>query len=377
MSLHSLLARYVDRPGASDALSDSDALAAQVLAALPRTSTLPDADHDDARTVASVVAILRHRLDGMPILEAVAYAWTAARDESIRDSARAATPADDDADTLAQLAEALPDRTTLPRAATYRPDAAYGWTVSDVVTVALSLLDDSQRDLLALVLSAPEESYGAGGRSDLLLPGGAWLCSAAALSGMVPDGTDPRSRTGRRLLADARAALSSLRDACAVVTAWSSATRARDYWTDDARAVADAVADAVARDLDARGTTCATGTATSGPASPVVVRYRDSLADAWRVVVTEHEETSTDDAGEETTTSTACAHLLSLSPDDAARALDSLYAVPAYVRTRATLDADAWADRLGWTPGPVRKSRSRKGSRVGSTGPTVPVGRRP
>lgn len=361
MSLHSLLTRYTDRPGAFDALSDSDALAAQVLAALPRTSTLPDADHDDARTVASVVAILRHRLDGMPILDAVAYAWSAARDESIRDAARAAVPADDDADTFAQLAEALPDRTTLPRAATHSPEAAYSWTVSDVVTVALSLLDDDARALVDVLANVPGESWWGG------MPERDALMAACVLAGV---------RANRRTIrSDAARALSSLRDACAVVTDWSSAVRARDYWTDDARAVADAVADAVARDLDARGTRSATGTSTSGPASPVVVRYRDTLDDAWSVVVTAHEETTTDETtGEETTTAHPCAHLVTLSPDDAARALDDTRAVPAYVRTRATLDADQWAERLGWTAGAVRKSRSRKGSRVGSTGPTVPIG---
>lgn len=375
MSLMSLYSRHTLPQG----VTVDNATARAVLAALPRTSVLPDADHDDTRAVASWVALCKHA-DGMPILDAVAYAWTAARDESIRDAARAAIPADNDADSFAALVEALPDRTTLPRAATYSPEAPYAWTVSDTVTVALSLLDDNARALVDLVLSAPEEAYGQGtGRAGL--PSGAWLCSAAALSGLLPDGTDPQSRAGRRLLADTRAAIAALREACAVVESWSANVRARDYWTDNARTLADALADAVAATLDARGTRSATGTATSGPASPVVVRYRDTLSDAWQVVVRTETETEIEIDPETETVSeieieTTTRTLYALSEIDAAAMLAEPYALSAYSRTRTTREADAYAERLGRTAGAARKSRSRKGSRVGSTGPTVPVGSR-
>lgn len=367
MSLASLYARHTLPEG----VTADDEMARAILAALPTTSALPD--HDDVRSVAAWVALCKHA-DGMPILEAVAYAWTASRDESIRDAARDAVPASDDDGSWDALVESLPDRTTLPRAATYSPEAPYTWTVSDTVTVALSLLDDNARAVLALVLAAPEESWTVNGVRGGL-PAGAYLCSAATLAGLLPEDTDPQSRAGRRLLALTREALASLREACAVVVAWSANVRARDYWTDDARAVADAVADAVAVALDARGTRQATGTSTSGPASPVVIRYRDTIGDPWQQVTREHVETpATDDAP---AVVVLLRYLLPLT-DDAARAtLAASSAVRPFRPEQATREADRWADLLTTSAGAVRKGRSRKGSRVGSTGPTTPVGARP
>lgn len=353
MSLSSLTAAALDsRP---DALSSLTAeTAAALLSALPVRSTLSDVDHEDARSVAVIVAAAS-LADGRTLADSVAYAWRAALTEATRDAAHA-LPIDsaDLADTVRPV--------TLSRSATPDPAAPFRTTPADVLTMAIVLAresDDRTGDLLDVIGACRADSWHGG------LPTREALASTAALLRVK---VNPRT-----VRADAAAALAIVADYAETVTAWVSyAHPAAVTWTEDGRTLADALAvPSGLPSCNALHPTSQTGESMSGPASAVVIRHRDTLADAWHAVTeTYSEAVETDDGPEMVERETVT--LRSLTESRAAETLADAHAVKAYRRTAAVMASDGWADRLAWSPGRVAKP-SRKPSRVGSTGPTVPV----
>jgi hypothetical protein len=351
MSLHTLTERYCATVGT---LTDERARA--ILASLPTSDSRLSPDTvEDCRSVAVIVA---HGLaDDDTVRNAIGTAWHLVTREALRDASRSDVSI---GDTYAEADSAALD---LPYAWRPDPSAPFRITSADVLATAVGILRESDPRTVDLLRVARLAVLLADGPRD-------WHDGAPIRDGLVSAARTLRVTVNRRTVrADVLAAFETVAETARNVTRWATYRHAHT-WTGG-----DVQLELAASAVVMPGQPCApsvTGTATSGPASAVVIRHRDSIGDAWRAeYVTGTTETETDD-GDTVTTETVVTYLRAMTDDDARAALDTVDG-ETFRRTADVLTSDRWADRLAWTPGPVAKPNRLKRAGSGQTGPTVPA----